>query len=31
VSGVDVTEDRVIVVGENQAGVGIWESKTLDR
>lgn len=31
VSGVYVTEDRVVVVGENQAGVGIWESGTLDR
>jgi hypothetical protein len=31
VSGVFVTDDRVVVVGEDQAGVGIWESGTLDR
>ena len=31
VTGVYVTEDRVVVVGENQSGVGIWESKKLDR
>lgn len=31
VSGIYVTDDRVVVVGEDQAGVGIWESNTLDR
>lgn len=31
VSGIYVDGDRVVVVGEDQAGVGIWESKTLDR
>ena len=31
VSGIYVTDDRVVVVGEDQAGVGIWESKNLDR
>ena len=31
VTGVYVADDRVIVVGEDQAGVGIWESRTLDR
>jgi hypothetical protein len=31
VAGIYVTDSRVVVVGEDQAGVGIWESKDLDR
>jgi hypothetical protein len=31
VAGIYVTDKRAVVVGEDQAGIGIWESKTLDR
>jgi hypothetical protein len=31
VTGIHVTDKKVVVVGEDQAGVGIWESKKLDR
>ena len=31
VAGLYVTDDKVVVVGEDQAGAGIWESKRLDR
>lgn len=31
VAGLYVTDKKVVVVGEDQAGAGIWESKNLDR